>query len=584
MSYRVDQQIGNYRLIRQLGTGGYAEVYLGQHLHLDTVAAVKVLHQPLRDEHVKKFHDEACTIASLLHPHIIHILDFGIDTQANIPYLVMDYAPNGSMCQRHPRGVPLPLELIVRYVKQLADSLQYAHSQRYPDNKRLIHRDVKPENILFGRNDELLLSDFGIAVITQTTDPRSPQELAGTLAYMAPEQIQGKPRRASDQYALGIVVYEWLCGTCPFSGSRTSLAYQHLNDPPPSLRLRVPSLSPSVEQVVLKALEKNPKERFASVQEFAIALEQAALSSKLTGEHSFSESSVYTYRGHAAAVKALAWSPDGERIASGGDERTIQMWDATTGCNVFAFPGHRGVVNTLAWSPDGKRIASGGQDGTVQLWDAITGKHIFTYTGHASSVTATAWSPNGQYVASVSQDRTVQVWNAFNRKTYDGHTSDVVAVAWSPDSAWIASGSLDGTVLVWDVATGSSIRSYHHVDPVNALAWSSDGQRIASAGDGKKVRVRELTTGRIVVTYRRHTHAIHALAWSSDGQYIASAGSDRTVQLWSATTGSHKFTYRGHADAVHAVAWNPVWGSEMPGGRRLASASADHTVQVWQML
>src|SRR5579875_1134726 len=102
--------------------------------------------------------------------------------------------------------------------QQLADALHYAHGQQYSDNRRLIHRDVKPENILFGRDDELLLSDFGIAVITQTTDPGNELDPAGTLAYMAPEQIEGKPRRASDQYALGIVVYEWLSGTCPFSG------------------------------------------------------------------------------------------------------------------------------------------------------------------------------------------------------------------------------------------------------------------------------------------------------------------------------------------------------------------------------
>lgn len=584
MSFQVDQQIGNYRLIRLLDTGGHAEVYLGQHLHLDTLAAVKVLHQPLRDENVKKFHDEARILASLVHPHIIHILDFGIDTVAHTPYLVMDYAPNGSMCQRHPRGIPLPLDLIVCYVKQLADALQYAHSQRYSYNSRLIHRDVKPENILFGRDDELLLSDFGIAVITQTTDPRSPQERVGTLAYMAPEQIQGKPRRASDQYALGILVYEWISGTCPFRGSSTSLIYQHLNLPPPSLRLKVPSLSPSVEQVVLKALAKNPKERFASVQEFAIALEQAALSSKLSGEHSHSKSTIYAYRGHAAAVKTLVWSPDGLRIASGGDDRTIQIWDATTGCNVIALTGHRGMVNSLSWSPDGKLIASSGHDGTVQLWNASTGEYLRTYNDHESSVTTVAWSPNGKYLASVSQDRTLKVRTTTSLNTYLDHLRDVLAVAWSHDSAFIASGSLDGTVLVRQVESEQLIRRFHYVDPVNTLAWSPDGKYIASAGDGKKVRVREFTSGRIVVSYRNHTHAIQTLAWSPDGLYIASAGYDRTIQVWSATTGSHKFTYRSHSDAVHAIAWNPIEKPENPGSRQLASASADHTVQVWQML
>src|SRR5579875_3030580 len=119
MSYRADQLIGNYRLIRLLGTGGYAEVYLGQHLYLDSLAAIKVLRQPVRDDSVRKFYDEARILASLVHPHIIRVFDFGTTTEANLPYLVMDYAPNGSICQRHPRGIPLPLNLIIRYVNNL---------------------------------------------------------------------------------------------------------------------------------------------------------------------------------------------------------------------------------------------------------------------------------------------------------------------------------------------------------------------------------------------------------------------------------------------------------------------------------
>jgi len=116
----------------------------------------------------------------------------------------MDYAPNGTLRQRHPKGVALPLPLIVSYVKQLADALQYAHDEK------LIHRDVKPDNMLLGRRNEVLLSDFGIALVAQSTRYQSAQEMAGTMAYMAPEQIQGKPLLASDQYSLGIVIYEWL--------------------------------------------------------------------------------------------------------------------------------------------------------------------------------------------------------------------------------------------------------------------------------------------------------------------------------------------------------------------------------------
>jgi len=263
----IGQQLGNYRLVRLLGRGGYAEVYLGQHVRLNIQAAIKVQHLRLENQEITNFQEEAQTIASLLHPHIVRVLDF--DVQDGLPFLVMDYAPNGSLRYRHPRGTPLPLPLVVSYVTQVAAALQYAHDQR------LIHRDVKPDNMLLGRRNEVMLSDFGIATIAHHTSTQSTQVMAGTIPYMAPEQIQGRPRPASDQYALGIVIYEWLTGERPFQGSFTEIASQHILAPPPPLSEKVPTLLPEVEQVVLRALEKDPRRRFGSVRAFATALEQA---------------------------------------------------------------------------------------------------------------------------------------------------------------------------------------------------------------------------------------------------------------------------------------------------------------------
>ena len=269
MADRVGQQLGNYRLIRLLGEGGFAEVYLGEHVHLGTQAAIKVLHTKLTSDEMEQFRLEARTIAHLEHPHIVRILDFGIEGKT--PFLVMSYAPNGTLRQRHPKGAVLPVMTMVSYVKQIADALQYAHDEK------LIHRDIKPENMLIGRRNEVLLSDFGIALIAQSSRYQSTQDVLGTVAYMAPEQIQGKPRQASDQYSLGIVIYEWLSGDRPFHGSFIELCTQHAVTPPPPLRQRVPSLSPEVEQVILTALAKDPHQRFDSVQAFATALEKACL-------------------------------------------------------------------------------------------------------------------------------------------------------------------------------------------------------------------------------------------------------------------------------------------------------------------
>ena len=185
MADRVGEQFGSYRLVRLLGQGGFAEVYLGQHIYLDTPAAIKVLHHRLASDDIDSFLNEARTIARLIHPQIVRVLEFNV--QDNVPYLVVDYAPNGTLRKKYTRGTQLPVATVVSYVRQIASALQYAHEQK------IIHRDVKPENMLIGRQHEILLSDFGIALVAQSSHYESTQgiqELAGTIAYMAPEQQQ----------------------------------------------------------------------------------------------------------------------------------------------------------------------------------------------------------------------------------------------------------------------------------------------------------------------------------------------------------------------------------------------------------
>ncbi len=268
---RDGQQLGNYRLTQLLGRGNFADVYRGQHVHLNTQAAIKVLHGQLTDNDLANFMNEARVIAHLRHPHIVQILDFGVEDST--PFLVMEYAPNGNLRQRHQQGTPLALETILPYVRQIADALQFAHDQR------LIHRDIKPENMLLGRNNEVLLSDFGIAIMYSTvrSHSRPQQDTAGTVPYMAPEQLQAHALPASDQYALAIMTYEWLCGERPFNGTLPEIAIKHTLVPPPSLRERVTTISPTVEQVILKALAKNPQQRFDHIRDFAQALEEASI-------------------------------------------------------------------------------------------------------------------------------------------------------------------------------------------------------------------------------------------------------------------------------------------------------------------
>ncbi len=301
MAERVGQQLGNYQLIQLLGRGNFADVYLGQHLHLNTQAAIKVLHTHLPSQDIEHFRHEARTIARLVHPHIVRILDF--DVEEGVPFLVMDYAPNGSLRQQHPKGTLLPLDTVVSYLNQVAAALQYAHDQQ------LIHRDIKPENLLLGRNHDILLSDFGLAIIAQSTHSKSVQETAGTIAYMAPEQLQAHPTAASDQYALGVVVYEWLSGARPFAGSFPELAIKHTSVPPPSLREKVATLPPAVEQVVMKALAKDPQQRFARVQDFALALQEACTAASSSGQTLLVLASAHPVEARQAPKQTLPAQP-----------------------------------------------------------------------------------------------------------------------------------------------------------------------------------------------------------------------------------------------------------------------------------
>ncbi|HVB22840.1 MAG TPA: protein kinase [Ktedonobacteraceae bacterium] len=267
MADHVGQQFGHYQLTRLLGKGGFAEVYLGSHIYLGSEAAIKVILNELSDADKELFRIEGRTLVRLIHPHIVRLLDFGIEN--NIPYFVMDYAPNGSLREKHPHGTRLPLTTIVTYVNQTAGALQYAHDQK------LIHRDVKPENMLLGQNNEVVLSDFGIAVVAHSTKSMRIEDIIGTSYYMAPEQLSGQPRTASDQYSLAVIVYSWFTGIFPFTGTYVEIVSQQLTKLPPPIRNIVPTIPVEVEQAVLKALEKDPQQRYETIQAFAQALEQA---------------------------------------------------------------------------------------------------------------------------------------------------------------------------------------------------------------------------------------------------------------------------------------------------------------------
>jgi serine/threonine protein kinase len=642
---RVGQYIGNYRLIRRLGKGGFAEVYLGQHLHLPRQAAIKLLlNSSLTPSENRKFRAEAQIVASLRHPHIVQILDFGIDSTSGLPYLIMDYAPDGTLRQLHPRGSILPPDTILSYLRQIASALDFAH------RNNIVHRDIKPENMLLSawedgaRDNEqngaaipnILLSDFGIAMLTVRRPEislASVPELAGTPYYMAPEQLRGKAVAASDQYALGVVVYEWLCGRAPFRGNMFQIANQHLNTSPPPPSELNPQISSALEDVVLRSLSKSPTRRYPTVSAFATAFADAlapaeppALASTIpprVAHHieptipssrasdpptrpasAYGVATIHSKPPASSKRRAILMALGGAIVAGGvtggllwmegrqagtgvtssGNSTKISKPTATNaaivdvGTTLYIFHGHSKNVLALSWSPRDDLIASGSLDKTVKIWHALSGSIVSNYEGHFDQVNTVAWSPDGVYVASGGNDKEIHVCEALtgNRiRLYVSHLDVVSSIAWSPDGKYIASGSFDKTVQVWNASTGVLHITYSkHQDVVSSIAWSPDGKYIASGSTDKTVHVWDAFTGEKVYEYDKHLDFVSAVLWSKSGKQVISASDDKTVQIWDAFSGTNNYAYREHQGAIFAIALSP-------NGTQVASGSSDRTIHVW---
>ena len=268
----ISQTIGNYEILDRIGKGGMATVYRARQLNMRRDVAVKIMSADLAEdpEFVARFEREAHMIASLEHPRIVPVHDFGLE--GDLCYLVMRLVEGETLYHRLRSG-PIPLQTAARYMAQIGEALDYAHAEG------VIHRDLKPNNILIDRWDNLYLMDFGLAKLVAATQSLTQTgTVLGTPAYMAPEQWRGEPVDArTDVYALGVILYEMVLGRTPFeSDTPFTLMYKHINDPPPLPRELLPDLPEEVEAVILKALAKNKEDRYQSAGALARAFGEVA--------------------------------------------------------------------------------------------------------------------------------------------------------------------------------------------------------------------------------------------------------------------------------------------------------------------
>jgi WD40 repeat protein len=276
--------------------------------------------------------------------------------------------------------------------------------------------------------------------------------------------------------------------------------------------------------------------------------------------------------GRESLIYCIAWAPDGAALASGSDDKTIQLWDMETGKRLRTLNGHSDTIFSVAWSPDGKTLASGSQDKTIRLWNVETGELLRILQEHTGSIFSVAWAPHGKTLASAAADRTIQLWNAQNGDPLEklqGHHDPIYCVAWSPDGLTLASGSYDKTIRIWNTKTKELYHTLQgHTNPILSLAWAPDGRTLASGSNDKTIRLWDAQTGELLNVLEGHTEKIAAIGFSSDGKLLSSSSPNEDC-LWQSGDGKlitsiNKMLKKLRVWSSTAIAFHPskaIWAT-----------------------